>query len=240
MILAELELFHSRPIAPTRRVAIGRTHLPADPPPGYGGLLLGGVVANNIGALDPDLIPDLHKLMNQLDQDMRIPQPRLRHRLQEDRVGLQRSLHKLVGQGESVSFEFDDRQGDPAQQLLGAVYAAGRMPPGPRRSVMATLRRAMSWTGPIGPDLVASLAGFERGRSVSTRVFDDPVGWALDTLGFINGARRGTGGVGPDRKQIQQHYRRSLMGAHPDHGAGRVDAAQRIADITEARRILLG
>jgi len=114
------------------------------------------------------------------------------------------------------------------------------MPPGTRRPVMATLRRAMSWTGPIGPELVAVLAGFERGRSVSTRVFEDPVGWALDTLGFVNGHRRGSEGIGPDRKAIQQRYRRSLMDAHPDHGAEQDEAAQRIADITEARRILLG
>ena len=35
MILAELEVFHSRPIAPTRRVALGRKHLPLHPAPGF-------------------------------------------------------------------------------------------------------------------------------------------------------------------------------------------------------------
>ncbi len=38
MLLAELEVFHSRPIAPTRRVAIGVAVLPTAPPPGFGGL----------------------------------------------------------------------------------------------------------------------------------------------------------------------------------------------------------
>ena len=40
MIVAELEVFHSRPVAPTRRVAIGNSLLPMDPPPGHGATLL--------------------------------------------------------------------------------------------------------------------------------------------------------------------------------------------------------
>ena len=44
VLLAELEIWHSRPIAPTRRVALGRSLLPVDPPPGFGGILLGGGV----------------------------------------------------------------------------------------------------------------------------------------------------------------------------------------------------
>ena len=48
MVLAELEVWHSRPITPTRRVALGHLVLPADPPPGFGGLLLGAVVAAHL------------------------------------------------------------------------------------------------------------------------------------------------------------------------------------------------
>jgi hypothetical protein len=76
VILAELEVFHSRPIAPTRRVALGRTRLPCDPAPGFGGILLGGIVAGHIDQLDPDLFDDLHRLTLQLEAGMRIPQPR--------------------------------------------------------------------------------------------------------------------------------------------------------------------
>jgi hypothetical protein len=78
MILAELEVYHSRPVAPTRRVALGRFTLPVDPPPGFGGILLGGVVARNVGLIDPDLLPELNRLMIQLENGLRISQPRLR------------------------------------------------------------------------------------------------------------------------------------------------------------------
>ena len=61
----------------------------------------------------------------------------------------------------------------------------------------------------------------------------DPVGWALRTLGFDLEA--GT----PERSAIQRSFRQSLIEAHPDHGGADDEAAQRIADITEARRILL-
>ena len=44
MVVAEVEIYHSRPIAPTRRVSLGKMHLPTDPPPGFGGILLGGII----------------------------------------------------------------------------------------------------------------------------------------------------------------------------------------------------
>ena len=56
MLLAELEVWHSRPITPTRRVALGHLVLPADPAPGFGGLLLGAVAA---AFLDAGLVDDL-------------------------------------------------------------------------------------------------------------------------------------------------------------------------------------
>lgn len=243
MILAELEVYHSRPIAPTRRVAVGDGRLPVDPPPGFGGILLGGVVAQNIGGVDADLVPDLIRLTEQLEHGFRIPQPRLRHRFQADRVGLQRSVHRLRGtgpQGRELAFEFDDEHGNPAQQLLGAVYAAGQLPLRHRSAVMATIRRAIGWSGPVGPDLIATLAGFRRGGPVSALAMENPVEWALDTLGFVNGDRHPDGDGAPSRSDIQRRFRKLLIEAHPDHGGEQRDAASRIADLTEARRILLG
>jgi hypothetical protein len=240
VVVAELEIYHSRPIAPTRRVSLGRRHLPVDPPPGYGGLLLGGVVAASVPGIDADLIGDLVKMTHQLEDGERIIQPRLRHRLQVDRVGLQRSTHRLVSDGDELHFDFDDVQGNPAQQVLGAVYSAGDLPPESRGPVFNVIRRAIGWSGPVGSDLIATLAGFGRGRGLSTAAFGDPVAWALDTLGFVNGERASLQASGPSRTDVQQRFRSLLRTAHPDHGGDNDAAAQRIAELTEARRILLG
>ena len=234
MILAELEVFHSRPIAPTRRVALGRLHLPTTPAPGFGGLLLGGVVAGHIEALDPDLFDDLHRLTLQLQEGMRVPQPRLRHRFQQDRIGLTRSVHRLVGEGEDLAFEFEEK-GAPAQHILAAVYAAGQLPLTARARVMDTIRKGMRWSAPLDHAFVAHLSGLDRGRDWSTAAFRDPVQWALGVLAL---ADAGVEAV-PGRGDIQRRFRDLLRVAHPDHGGDSDEAAQRIADLTEARRILL-
>jgi hypothetical protein len=232
MVLAELEVFHSRPIAPTRRVALGHLDLPIDPVPGFGGLLLGGVVAAFMPELDPDLFDDLHNLTVQLEHGYRVPQPRLRHRLQVDRVGLQRSVHRLVANGEQLEFELDDK-GLPAQHILGAVYAAGRLPFGPRTPVMSVVRKAMRWSGALDNSLVAHLSGLAKDHSWSPDAHRDPIGWALNVLGLARGSVR------PGRKQIQARFRELLREAHPDHGGDSADAALRISQLSEARRVLL-
>jgi hypothetical protein len=236
VILAELEVFHSRPIAPTRRVALGRARLPCDPAPGFGGILLGGIVAGHIEELDPELFDDLHRLTLQLEAGMRIPQPRLRHRLQTDRIGLTRSVHRLVGDGEDLDFEFEVK-GAAAQHILAAVYAAGALPLQSRSAAMAVLRKAMRWTGPLDRRFIAHLSGLDRSRSWSARAFHDPVQWAIGVLGL---AAAGVDGVHvPEKADVQRQFRVMLRAAHPDHGGVTEDAAERIADLTEARRILL-
>ncbi len=236
VILAELEVFHSRPIAPTRRVALGKVHLPVTPSPGFGGILLAGIVAGHMDELDPELFDDLNRLTYQLQEGHRIPQPRLRHRFQQDRIGLTRSVHRLVGEGEDLDFEFEVK-GAAAQHILAAVYAAGQLPPGARLRVCDALRKAMRWSGPLDRSFVAHLSGLDRGRNWSTRAFEDPVQWAIDILGLT--APGGAWAV-PDRAAVQRQFRDRLRDAHPDHGGASEDAAQRIADLTEARRILLG
>lgn len=231
VLLAEIEIWHSRAIAPTRRVALGRRLLPVDPAPGFGGILLGAVVAAHVDQLDPDLFGELGRLMHDLEAGGRIPQPRLRHRLQTDRVGLASSRHRLMGAGDTFDFQFDDH-GTAASQILGAVYAAGELPPAARSRVMSALRRSLRWRGPIGPALVANLSGMDGARVWSAVAFGDPVAWALDVLGFPDGRT-------PRRADVQHRFRALLRDAHPDHGGAHDDAARRILDLTEARRILL-
>jgi curved DNA-binding protein CbpA len=43
----------------------------------------------------------------------------------------------------------------------------------------------------------------------------------------------------PTRRDVQQAFRDGLRDVHPDHGGDDADAADRIAELAEARRILL-
>lgn len=232
MVLAEVESYLSRPIAPTRRVALGSSELPCDPAPGFGGILLGGIAARFAPDLDEDFHDEVRHLMGELEHGRRIAQPRLRHRLQEDRVGLQRSVHRLRGSGEQLSFEFDEVHGTAAQHVLVAVYAAGRTPAGARSTVMDAVRKGFDWRGSSEAGLIGHLAG--HAGPVHLGAVADPVSWALELLEL-----RGDVTV-PSRRQIQRAFRDRLRDAHPDHGAEDLGAADRIAELSEARRILLG
>jgi hypothetical protein len=231
VLLAELEIWHSRPVAPTRRVAIGRRLLPVHPPPGFGSILLGGIVAAHVEELDPDLVGELDRLIGDLEAGRRIPQPRLRHRFQADRHGLAKSTHRLLGHGDAVELDVASAGGSPASQILGAVYAAGALGPAVRAPAMAVVRRAVRWQGPVGPALVAHLSG-GTARAWSVGALADPVGWALGILGFEAHDQ-------PARRDLQRRYRDLLREAHPDHGGEATEAAGRIAELAEARRILL-
>jgi hypothetical protein len=233
VLLAELEVFHSRPIAPTRRVALGRRFLPLHPAPGFGGILLGGIVAAQLDHLDPELVPDLRRLVDQLEAGRRISQPRLRYRLQTDRIGLNRSRLRLVGDGEQMRFDFDAKA-TAAQYLLGAVYAAGSVAAVDRRAVMAAVRKGLRWTGAPGPALIAHLAGASGPGAWSPEAFEDPVRWALTVLDIRDAA-----GGALDRRRIQRQFREQARHAHPDHGGEADRAAERLSDLAEARRILL-
>lgn len=232
MLLAELELWHSRPIAPTRRVALGRSLLPLEPAPGFGGLLLGGVVAAHLDDLEPDLVPELRNLLDDLQAGRRIAQPRLRHRFQVDHIGLAKSTHRLLGHGDELELVLDT-QGRPETQVLGAAYAAGRLTGGQRPSVMDVIRRALTWRGgDVGPALIAHLSGRSGARTRSAGAFAHPELWARTVLGFDRD-------TAPGRRDVQQRFRDLVRAAHPDAGGTHVGAAQRIADLAEARDILL-
>ena len=232
MLLAELEVWHSRPITPTRRVALGHLVLPVDPAPGFGGLLLGSVVAAHIADVDDELVPDLYRLVNEIEGGQRIVQPRLRHRYQVDRHGLARSTHRLTGEGEEINFSFENH-GSSLQQVLGAIYAVERLGPDVRHPIATVLHRALRWTGSIGPSLIAHLAGATGLQGGSLAALVDPVAWALDVLGFPPGT------TAPERREVNNRYRVRLMEVHPDHGGDEVVASKAIVDLGEARRILL-
>ena len=105
---------------------------------------------------------------NEIERGQRVVQPRLRHRFQVDRHGLARSTHRLIGRGRGRSASSFENNGSPLQQVLGAVYAAERLGAGRRATPIAgVLHKAMRWSGPIGPALIAYLAGSRGARASS-------------------------------------------------------------------------
>jgi hypothetical protein len=228
VLLAELEIFHSRPVQPTRRIALGHLVLPVDPAPGFGGLLLGAVVAAHLDGVDDDFVPDIHRLIGEIERGDRIVQPRLRHRFQVDRHGLSHSSHRLIGDGDDISFDFNTTGTDLAQ-VLGAIYAVERLALEHRRRITPVLQKAARWRGPIGPSLIAHLAG---SQTIALEALADPRGWALDLLGF------GADAKAPSKREVTKAYRSKMRGVHPDHGGDEFDAAKAMSDLAEARRIL--
>ena len=230
MLLAELEIRHTRNNLPTRRVALGVRWLPTDPSPGFGGVLLAGVVASRAAELVADELKDLHRLLDDLDEGRRIAQPRLRHRFQKDVHGLDRSRHKLLADGELLWFDLDSH-GAPVPQVLGAVYAAAEVRREARPDVFRLVRRATRWRGPVGSTFVTWLGGGDAAGGWRSHPTDER--WALRILGF------GADDL-PDRDTVQRRFRDLIRRAHPDMGADRDGAGQRILELTEARRILIG
>ncbi len=228
MLLAELEIWHSRPITPTRRVALGHLVLPADPTPGFGGVLLGAVIARHLFEVDDDLHPDIQRLILEVQRGDRVVQPRLRHRFQVDRHGLSRSVHRLMGEDDEAEFVFGTN-GNPLQQVLGAIYALERLDPTTRRALGPVLVRSMSWRGPIGASFISYLVG---NATNSVSALADPRAWALEVLGFPAGTTK------PSKREITQRFRDKLRLVHPDHGGAEDRASREIADLAEARRVL--
>lgn len=228
MLLAELEVFHTRPAVPTRRVALGHLVLPVEPAPGFGGLLLGAVVANHIAGVDVELQGDVTRLIAEIERGDRVVQPRLRHRFQTDRHGLSHSTHRMIGDDDDIEFDFGTNGSDLAQ-VLGAVYALERLEVTSRRIIAPVLLKATRWRGPIGPALVAHLAGSE---SATLTALADPRGWAMELLGFAPDAPK------PSKREVTKQYRVRMRDVHPDHGGAAVDASKAILDLNAARRIL--
>ncbi|MGH9282654.1 MAG: hypothetical protein ACRD0S_06925 [Acidimicrobiales bacterium] len=229
MVLAELEIRHSRAIAPTRRVALGELYLPTDPP-GYGGLLLAGILGGWANQLPDEERDGVDRLLWDLEYRGRVAQPRLRHRFQTDVVGLDRSRHRLVGEdGGPLDLELD-RHGAALPQVLGAIYAASKLESSARPGVFRLLRRATRWEGDADRRLLQYLASDEALLVGQPAAGDER--WALRVLGFSTRSE-------PPRSDILRRFRNLVRDAHPDHGADSEGAGTRISELTEARRILL-
>ena len=232
VLLAELEFYHSRKIAPTRRLSLGSSYLPLDPPPGNGPLLLAGVVCRYLRQVDPDFHDDYFTILAKVQRGEKVGQPRLRHRLQKDKVGLARTRHRLSSVDGKYRFSFDDGDMAPEQNVLAAAYVIKRFSYSDRPSAMNLLRKAAKWNGDVGEEFLSYLLGQHKDY-LGQIGHSDATSWALHILEITNPS--------PSRSEIKQRFRELLRTAHPDTGdpSRNHDAAKRISDLTEARRVLL-
>ena len=166
---------------------------------------------------------DVFTLADELEQGRRIPQPRLRHRLQRDRVGLTRSVQRLHRRGGRVVSRLDGLRARPGQLVLGAVYAAGSLPSADRAEAMEAVRRGLAWGA--ASDLRPCRRRCRRsgsGRSVLRRSPVEAVRrhGRCRPVGLADGSRRRSGpgvlGIGSAR------LRRRRLPARPGRGPARL------------------
>jgi hypothetical protein len=247
VLLAELLIRHTRRHMPTRRVALGSAYLPMTGS-GSGALLLGAVVTTRVDMLADEQREALPGLLHTAARGLEVPQIKLWYRLQTDTHGLDRSRHRVVDEGGHVIVELD-MHGAGAPQVLGAVLAVSSLPPTPRTAGLLAIRDAIDgrFRYPnrvlvrrleqgIAPEIPwAPGVQWQQGAPETERRWEG-VGserrWALEVLGF-----------GPitalAREEVNRRFRRLLRDAHPDSGGHREVAADRIAELSEARELLL-
>jgi hypothetical protein len=248
MLLAELNVRHTRRHMPTRRVALGDLYLPTSGT-ANGAVLLGAVVSEFVTELDEEQYELVPRLVNDARDGLAVPRLALRYRLQTDTHGLDRSRHRLVGElgaqgAPRVVLELDcHSRADP--QVIGAIMAAASLPPSARsialRAIEEALRRPMLPAGVEVRRLLQGVPGlqpFAPGAAAAANGADPWSGvpaerrWAMEVLGL-------RAGMELDRSDVVARFRRLVRLAHPDQGGARDGAAERLAELREAREMLL-
>jgi hypothetical protein len=250
VLLAELIVRHTRRHMPTRRVALEDAYLPTSGP-AHGVSLLAAVIATNLPAVEDDERDLLIKLVEDARNGLSIPRIALRHRLQRDVHGLDRSRHRLVGENGKLVIELDVH-GAQVPQVLGAVLGAAALPSSGRGIAIDGLRRVVSgrWDGLargvevrfVAPDMwdymrppLAAAGAWQPGGPPQEEQWIGVAAdqrWAMEVLGL-------RAGMSIRRDDVNRRFRRMLRDAHPDSGGAAGAAAARIAELTEARSILL-
>jgi hypothetical protein len=250
VLLAELTVRHTRRHMPTRRVALDGAYLPMTGP-AHGAALLAAVVATNLPGIDEEQRELLPRLLDDARRGLTIPRLALRHRLQHDVHGLDRSQHRMVGEDGHLVIEIDVH-GSPAPQVLGAVMGAASLRNERRAAALDAIRRVVNgrWSGlsaDVEVRLLAETAWWGARPPLASAETWTPgappeealwhgVGpdqrWAMEVLGL-------RAGMDVARDDVNRRFRRLLRDAHPDSGGATTGAAARIEELTEARAILL-
>jgi hypothetical protein len=251
VLLAELNIRHTRRHMPTRRVAVDHGYLPTSGP-AFGGVLIGAVIAEHVPGLDEDQVDALGRLVDVARRGtLTVPRIALRYRLQRDTHGLDLSRHRItsadVERGSARPMLELDRHGRSAPQVIGALMAASQLPASGRSVVFRFVDAAIARPGvlpeglevrrrfeglpgarPFGPGTTASVGG---GPNEWAGIPSERR-WAMEVLGL-------QAGHAIERDDVQRRFRRLIRLAHPDHGAESVGAAERMAELAEARELLL-
>jgi hypothetical protein len=253
VVLAELNVRHTRRHMPTRRIAVGDAYLPSGGA-ANGARLLAAIVAEQLHGLDEEQRDLLPRFLNDARTGLTVPRIALRYRLQTDIHGLDRSRHRLLEEHGGTVLELDVH-GHPAPQVLGAILAAASLSPAARRVALDAIERAVhTGSRPEGVGLRLLLDGIPGGRGFIPGWF--PTGtdafahaadadamlwsgvpgerrWAMEVLGMRPGMTL-------ERRDVQQRFRRLVRLAHPDQGGAEAGAAERLNELAEARDLLLG
>ncbi len=240
MVLAELSVRHTRRHMPTRRVALGHVYLPMSGP-AWGALLLGAVIAEYVTEMDPEQTEMLPALLRDARNGLSVPRIALRYRLQTDVHGLDLSRHRIVDEPGGRVLELDVHgRGDP--QILGAVMAAAALTPSAARIAFQAMETARRRPGALPEGLVVrrlrlgvpggAIPQASRPERDQWSGIPSERRWAMEVLGL----RAETAVL---RDDVQRRFRRLVRSAHPDHGGERVGAAERLAELSDARAVLL-
>ncbi|HXY92636.1 MAG TPA: J domain-containing protein [Acidimicrobiia bacterium] len=250
LLLAELNVRHTRRHMPTRRVALDDSYLPTSGS-AFGAVLLGAVVAEHVPGLDEEQLDALGRLVDAARNGLTVPRIALRYRLQTDTHGLDLSRHRVIGADVRTGSVWPvlelDRHGPAAPQVIGAIMAAAALPPSGRKIALRFVDAAVARPGflPEGLDVHRMFEGLPGLRPYAPGARPAPGSpdewrgvpserrWAMEVLGL-------RAGMEVERDDVQRRFRRLVRLAHPDHGAGNTGAAERIAELADAREVLLG
>jgi hypothetical protein len=254
VLLAELNIRHTRRHMPTRRVAVDHGYLPTSGP-AFGAVLIGAVIAECVPGLDDEQADALARLVDVAKRGtLTVPRIALRYRLQRDTHGLDLSRHRItsaaVERGSVRPVLELDLHGRAAPQVIGALMAGSQLPPSGRQVVFRFVDAALARPGvlpeglevrrryeglpgmrPPGPGTTASAGSSAIGPDEWAGIPSERR-WAMEVLGL-------QAGHAIERDDVQQRFRRLIRLAHPDHGGESAGAAERMAELAEARELLL-
>jgi hypothetical protein len=129
-------------------------------------------------------------------------------------------------------FTFELNEAAAEQNILAAAYSIRQFAYKDRPAVVNLMNKAVRWRGEVGTDFISYLLS-RHDKFVADLGHESSESWALQILGISS--------INPDAEEVKKQFRKLLRTTHPDTGEDntKIDAAKRIQELSEARRILL-